>query len=53
MQLSSPEIKRISHITPSPLPPPPPPKKKKKNSYISGGNFLAAQKTLHNKFSYS
>ena len=61
MQLSSPEIKRISQITPSPLPPPPPPppkkkkrkKKKKKNSYISGGNFLAAQKTLHNKFSYS
>ena len=55
MQLSSPEIKRISHITtsPPPPPPPPPPKKKKKNSYISGGNFLAAQKTLHNKFSYS
>ena len=56
MQLSSPEIKRISHITPSPLPPPrkkKKKKKKKKNSYISGGNFLAAQKTLHNKFSYS
>ena len=56
MQLSSPEIKRISHITPSPPPPHPKKKKKKKkkkNSYISGGNFLAAQKTLHNKFSYS
>ena len=30
MQLSSPEIKRISHITPSPLPPPPKKKKKEK-----------------------
>ena len=30
MQLSSPEIKRISHITPSPLPPPTEKKEKRK-----------------------